>query len=222
MTDCSQSWRRAWLALVAALACTSWGGGAGKATFEDYRDGDIVLQHIKVPLGEVIKSATESPYSHCGLVVHRKGKPFVLEAIGPVRYISLRRWLAQGHRGRVTVVRVTDLEPGQAAKAIQVAEGFLGKPYDIQYQVDDARIYCSELVYKAFERGCGIAVGELDRLGDLKWGPHEAFIRNITGGELPLNRRMITPVALVKSPRTVVVHSTFPARSKKPAGKGKH
>ena len=221
MADYRRPWQCTWLALVMVLVGTSWGGGAERAVFADYRDGDIVLQHIKVPLGEVIKSITESPYSHCGLVVHRDGKPFVLEAIGPVRYIPLQKWLAQGHRGRVIVVRVTDLTPGQAAKAIEVAEGFLGKPYDIQYQPDDARIYCSELVFKAFKRGCGIALGKLDRLGDLKWRPHEAFIRNITGGELPLARRMITAVALVKSPRTVTLHSTFPTRSKKPIGKRK-
>jgi hypothetical protein len=204
--------RRHLLRILAAcaLACLVVGAADTKPPFRDYRDGDIVLQHIRQPFCEVISAVTQSPYSHCGLVVHRSGKPYVLEAVGPVQYTPLDKWLAFGDQGRVTVIRVKDLDAKQIQQAIRVAKTFLGKPYDIQYEPDDAKIYCSELVYKAFLRGCKVKLGTIQRLGDLNWRPYETLIRKIAGGKLPLDRRMITPVALVRSPRTAIVHSTFP------------
>src|SRR5437016_3625925 len=65
----------------------------------DLRDGDIVFQHWGGELGAVICDVSESDLSHCGLVVHRKGEPHVLEAVGPVRYISFKKWLKQGEHG---------------------------------------------------------------------------------------------------------------------------
>ena len=41
----------------------------------------------------------------------------------------------------------------------------------------------------------GVALGEVERLGDLNWQPHEAFIRSIEG-YVPKDREMITPQSL--------------------------
>jgi hypothetical protein len=187
---------------------------SAKRIFDDYREGDIVLQHIKAPLCQLIASVTHSPYSHCGLVVYREGKTYVLEAADTVQYTPLKEWLAFGDQQRVTVVRVKDLDKEQIQKAVRAAKTFVGKPYDMQYKPDDAKIYCSELVYKAFERGCKTQVGTIQKLGQLDWKPHEAAIRQLAGGELPLERPMITPDALVRSPRTVTVYSTFPEKKR--------
>ncbi len=201
-----------WVALVAlicllSVACANDGVAP---PFSDYRDGDIVLQHVKAPLCEMIADITQSPYSHCGLIVHRGTEVYVLEAVETVSYTPLGQWLATGDRGRVTVVRVRNLTAAQIAQAIQAAQVFLGRPYDTQYQPDNRRIYCSELAYKAFRNGCGIEVGAVQRLGDLKWQPYEKTIRQLADGELPLDRRMVTPAALVDSPLTTVVYSNFP------------
>jgi len=47
----------------------------------------------------------------------------------------------------------------------------------------------------------------MERLGDLNWKPFEAFIRSMEDGELPLDRQMITPVGLTRSP---LVRRVFP------------
>jgi hypothetical protein len=73
------------------------------------------------------------------------------------------------------------------------AERFLGKPYDIHYEFDDAKIYCSELIFKGFKAATGEDLGRVRKLGDLKWQPYEAVIRQIENGGLPLERPMITP-----------------------------
>ncbi len=65
--------------------------------------------------------------------------------------------------------------------------------------MDDAKIYCSELIYKAFKKAGGGALGITRLLGDLNWKPHEQTIRAITGGQVPLSREMITPKDLAEA-----------------------
>lgn len=85
-------------------------------------------------------------------------------------------------------------------------------PYDIQYDMDDEKIYCSELIYKAAINGADLELGNLVQLGDLNWQPHEAFIRYITGGDLPLEREMITPEDIVRSDKVDTIYSSFPPK----------
>ena len=44
-------------------------------------------------------------------------------------------------------------------------EKFKGKKYDIKFEWDDNKIYCSELIWKVYQRSTGI---ELCKLGKLK------------------------------------------------------
>ena len=82
----------------------------------------------------------------------------------------------------------------------------LGKPYDIRYRLDDEKIYCSELIYKAYLATTGEPVGKLVALGDLDWGPHERFIEQIEGGPVPLDRQMITPRDLAAAQQLALIH----------------
>lgn len=182
----------------------------------DFQEGDILLQHIPSYLCSVIADVTNSQYSHCGIVVFKRGSPYVLEAIGPVRYTSIKQWINRGFQGRFTQLRPKNLSSQQIKIVIQEAEKFLGRPYDIQYQLDEEKIYCSELVYKAFLRGCNIEIGEIEKLGSLNWEPHEDFIRYITGGEIPLERKMVTPESLIKNTQLEFIYSTFPPRVDEP------
>lgn len=212
--------------LSALILCLSMTTGASAKKFDkepdvdpshyDFRSGDILFQHLPGKLGSVICEVTDSPLSHCGMVVERKGELQVIEAIGPVRYISLKKWLNQGDRGRFTQMRLKEVSQEQIAKAVTEAESMLGRPYDIQYELDDQKIYCSELVYKAYLRGAEIEVGDKEELGNLRWRGQEEFIRAITGGDLPLGRVMVTPASVARNSRLKLMYSTFPARKEEP------
>jgi hypothetical protein len=205
---------------IAFLLLVSLTLSAGGRTFRiqhsfdqrEFKTGDILLQHIPSHLTSVIKDATNSQYSHCGMVVYLHNKIYVLEAIGPVKYTPLNRWLKQG-RDNYTQIRPLNMDRRKIARVIQEAEKMLGKPYDIQYDLDEEKIYCSELLYKAFLRGAGMKIGKIEKLGDLNWKPHEKFIRYLCKGELPLDREMVTPESLVHDKKFELVRSTFPKRS---------
>jgi len=58
------------------------------------------------------------------------------------------------------------LTPAAMARMKKAGRRFLGKPYDLTFEWDDRRIYCSELVWKVYKEGLGIEVGQLAKLQD--------------------------------------------------------
>jgi len=156
--------------------------------------GDVIFQSFPHnPLTDLIESATESTYSHCGLVVVRPGGAVVLEAIGPVTETPLEQWIARGRDGAFAVYRLRHEYAGRVGEIIQAANRFRGRPYDSRYRFDDEKIYCSELVFKAFQKVTGEELGVVRKLAEFNWKPNEAAIRRLEGGGLPLERKMISP-----------------------------
>ena len=87
-------------------------------------------------------------------------------------------------------------------------EKYLGRPYDYRYQLDDESIYCSELIYKSFRDATdGQQLGELRKFGEMNWRPYETLIRQIEGGDVPINREMITPRDLARAKQLEPVFS---------------
>lgn len=172
--------------------------------------GDVVLQSL--PSGrlvDAIEGITNSRYSHCGVVDRIDGRWVVVEALGSVRATPLHAWMLRGHGAGVTVCRYP-FAPGEAERVLAAVHAFDGRPYDVRYELDDAKIYCSELVAKGFRNGIGVQVGGLERLGDLNWQPYEATIMHYEQGPVPLDRQMVTPVSLTRDARLAQVFDSFP------------
>ena len=73
------------------------------------------------------------------------------------------------------------------------------------YALDDGAIHSSELIRKAWNRAGGTPLGALTTLGKLNWRPHEAVIRRIENGGLPLHRQMIPPLEVTCDPRVTEI-----------------
>jgi len=186
-------------ALFVALALVFAACGTRPSVVAAYQpaEGDVVFQSLPHnPLIDAIEGATTSPFSHCGILHRAGGGWVVIEAIGPVRETPLAAWIAQGRGKRYTAFRLDARYRGKIPAFIRAAQSYAGRPYDIHYDLDDAAIYCSELIYKAFQRATGERLGKLQKLGELQWQPHAAVIRQIEGGNVPGERLMITPRSL--------------------------
>jgi hypothetical protein len=150
--------RRLPLAFALALAA------CGPPAAAELRDGDIVFHGSRSAQSEAIQRATDSPHSHMGVVFHRDGAPWVLEAVDTVRDTPLAEWIARGEGGRYAVRRLRDaaevLTAEKVAALRRAAEAHLGRPYDLWFEWSDERIYCSELVWKAYRDALGIELGE--------------------------------------------------------------
>ncbi len=97
-------------------------------------------------------------------------------------------------------------EPLRAA-AVERAKEFLGRPYDARFGWGDDRIYCSELVVKAYQRGAGVTYGRMERVGDLRLAGLERAIAQRWGTrpEALSDLTLVTPASLAEDPRLAAV-----------------
>jgi uncharacterized protein YycO len=187
---------------LALLVSLLWMASAFSA--EPLRDGDIIFHASRSSQSLAIQRATHSPYSHMGLIVHRDGKPHVLEAVATVRYTPLDRWVARGNGGHYVVKRlVGGLTREQARKLLSTADRFTGRPYDLYFEWSDDRIYCSELVWKAYREALGVELGARQNLGsfDLSDPAVTTKMRERYGSKVPLDEPVISPGAMFDSAR---------------------
>ncbi len=168
--------------------------------------GDVAFQSLPggFDLVEAIEGITGSPFSHCGVVQRIDGEWVVIEAIGEVRRTPLRAWIARGRGNHVAVYRLREPYRSHIPAMIEGMERLLGRPYDFRYRLEDAHIYCSELVYRGYQMATdGKPLGVLRKLGDMNWEPYRAVIQKYEEcgpDELPLDRLMITPKDLAEAP----------------------
>src|SRR2546427_508411 len=187
---------------ILALACACVAAANPR---ERPRPGDIVFQTSESPQSRAIQAATHSPYSHMGLVLYRDGRPYVLEAVAQVRLTPLTEWVRKGRDGRYVVKRLKD--SGYLSGQVNVerlqraALSFRGRPYDPYFEWSDERIYCSELVWKAYRRGLGLRIGEPVALStfDLSSDVVQQKLRERFGDRVPLQEPVISPAAIFNS-----------------------
>jgi hypothetical protein len=84
---------------------------------------------------------------------------------------------------------------------------FAGRPYDLTFEWSDDRIYCSELVWKVYDRGLGIDIGALQTLRNFNLADPavRAKMRERYGDNVPLSEPVISPVAMFRSSLLVTV-----------------
>lgn len=198
----SQRWVAA-VCLVLFLGTAGWLAWPDAARWNyEPQSGDILFQSLpRMPLVNAIEGATDSPWSHCGIVARENGRWMVYEAYRVVECTPLDEWLDRSRGRRFAVYRLKPEYRRHIPAMISHARSMLGRPYDARYRLDDERIYCSELVWKAYRQACGDELGHTVALGSLHWEPYRETIEHYEGGPPPLDRQMITPRGLSEAPQ---------------------
>jgi hypothetical protein len=181
----------------------------------DYRprNGDIIFQTSRSAQSLAIQRATHSRYSHVGIVYLEGDRPFVYEAVQPVGSRSFDDWVGSGEGGHFVVKRLRDadrlLTPSNLDKMKAEGERFRGKDYDPTFEWSDDRLYCSELVWKIYQRALGVELGRPQRLGDLDLSDPmvKVKIQERWGDTPPTEEMVISPGAMYGSPLLVTVYT---------------
>lgn len=197
--------RYGWLVLV-----TFWLLNAALGA-ESLQEGDLIFHNSQSRQSKAIRQVTGSDLTHVGILVRARGQLMVAEASGAVQITAVSDFIARGQGGKYSVMRLQGgLTPQQLKKMREVGLTFLGLPYDRLFLWDDESIYCSELVWKIYQRGAGIRLGEPQTFGSLDLSSSEAqtLIRERLGRRpIPSQEPIVTPVALARCNQLRVVLS---------------
>lgn len=167
------------------------------AAGEALREGDIVFSSSDRGQGEAIIAATGSPYTHCGVVFEKNGKLMVLEAVQPVGVVSLEDFRSRSKPGTFLARRLkTPVTPEKYRLAREWAEAQIGKNYDVRFLWDDGKLYCSELVWKVYDKA-GVKLCDPRRFRDydLEKPSVKKIIQERFGSldNIPLEEKVVAP-----------------------------
>ena len=126
----------------------------------DVREGDVIFQTSQSSQSPLIQIGTRSHITHCGIIVMRDGKPYVLETLKTLVLTPLDKFIARGKEGKYWLKR-SDKENIKIDYA-----HYLGKPYDLAFSFDNDIYYCSELVYDIYKNQLGIELCKPKQVGD--------------------------------------------------------
>ena len=133
---------------------------AETGTVSEVREGDVIFQTSKSQQSPLIQIGTRSKITHCGIIVMRGGKPYVLETLKTLVLTPLDKFIARGEDGKYWIKRSK-----KENIKIKYAK-YLGKPYDLAFKFDNGRFYCSELVYDIYQKQLGIQLAEPRQVKD--------------------------------------------------------
>jgi len=76
-----------------------------------------------------------------------------------------------------------------------------GKRYDLTFEWSDEKIFCSELIWKIYQRAAGIEIGKLEKLGDFDLTSEvvKTKMKERYGDKIPMNETVISPAAIFES-----------------------
>ncbi len=181
--------------------------------YNNIKNGDLIFQISLSEQSKAIQIATQSKYSHCGIIYKEDNNYFVFEAIQPVTITPLNKWIKRGKDKHYVIKRLKDadeiLTTETLKKMKQEGEKFKGKDYDLTFEWNDTRIYCSELIWKIYQRATNIELGQLQKLSDFDLS-HEIVQKKMKeryGNTIPMNEKVISPAAIFNSELLITVQS---------------
>jgi hypothetical protein len=184
-----------------------------QASKASLRNGDIIFHASKSDQSKAIQLATGSEYSHCGIVYIEAGKTYVVEAVQPVKRTPFDEFVKRGEGGEYVVKRLRNAEAILTDQVLQQmkSEGqkMIGKNYDSHFNWSEDQIYCSELVWKIYQRATGIELGELKKMKDFDFSNRivKEILHKRYKDEIPWEEPVISPADIFESKELVVVGS---------------
>ena len=172
---------------------------------DEIQNGDIIFQTSLSQQSKAIQLATKSKFSHCGIIYKKENKWMVFEAVQPVKLTLLETWINSGEEQKYVIKRLKNakglLNESILKKMKLEGEKMMGKNYDTTFEWSDNRIYCSELIWKIYDRALGIQLGKLEKLGDLDLS-HDIVKKILTkryGKNIPKDEIVISPGSIFNS-----------------------
>jgi uncharacterized protein YycO len=188
-----------------ALSACNWQNKQETNNKSNIQNGDIIFQTSQSSQSKAIQLASNSKYSHCGIIFIENNQTYVFEAVQPVKKTRLEEWIARGEHSHYVVKRLKNADKLLTNEVLYKMkdEGakHAGKNYDLAFGWSDDKIYCSELVWKIYKRALGIELGKTQKLKEFNL--NNAIVRKKLEerykGNIPYEETVISPSAIFES-----------------------
>jgi hypothetical protein len=167
-----------------------------------FQDGDLIFQHSASAQSTAVQQATNSYYSHCGIIFYLEEKAYVFEAIEPVGVRLLETWVESGEDQKYAVYRLKNqpLTDVQLHSMKTYLKAQLDKHYDIDFNWSDKEMYCSELVFKTY-KCIGVELCKPKALRDFNLESPQVrkIMQQHYGTAIPYDEPMVSPGQIAES-----------------------
>lgn len=175
------------------------------------KEGDIIFHESNGEQSYAIKLSTRSRYTHAGIIFKYNNQYKVLEAVQPVKITDLNSFIKRGVNNHFVIKRLknsdTVLTTGTVVQMKTIGKSYIGKNYDLYFEWNDDRIYCTELIWKIYHKATGIEVGNMQRLKDFDLS--HPYVKNLMkkryGNNIPYDELVISPQAMFDAENLIIV-----------------
>ena len=137
----------------------------------------------------------------------------MFEANKYVTKTPIEKWISKGKEKHYVIKRLKNADQLLSNQMLQKMkqEGlkYYGKRYDGKFEWSDNKIYCSELVWKIYQRTTGLEIGKLEKLSDFNLSHKSVkdIIKNRYQNKIPINETVISPASIFNSELLMTVKS---------------
>jgi uncharacterized protein YycO len=174
------------------------------------QEGDIIFHQSQSSQSLALREITQSVWTHTGVIIRNQNKWFVVEAARGVEVTPLEKFIDRGVGKKYIIKRlrpelINQSQSQSVSNKLKTALlAYAGLKYDFWFEWSDSTIYCSELVWKAYDDAFGIQLTTPERFRDFSLnGPYaqrliqERYIAQ--GRQLNLDEPVVSPIALLES-----------------------
>lgn len=177
--------------------------------------GDVIFQTSESTQCEAIRIATNSKFSHCGIIFIEDNKTYVYEAVQPVKKTLLSDWIKHGKESKYVVKRLKNhnskLSKEKLSKMIIDAKKHINKDYDLYFEWSDDKMYCSELVWKIYKNAADIELCDLKKLKEfnLNHPKVQEIMKQRYGNNIPYDEEVVAPSQLYESSLLITIFDNY-------------
>lgn len=125
---------------------------------QEFKEGDIIFQTSQSKQSPLIAYATMSNKTHCGIIVEKDSKIYVLETLGTIKLTPIQTFIDRGLFKKYWIKRYTN------EKLKVEYKKYLGIKYDLAFKFNNDKYYCSELVYSIYKNDFNIELCKTKQL----------------------------------------------------------
>jgi uncharacterized protein YycO len=157
------------------------------------QEGDIVFIESQSSQSPYIKVGTMSKWTHCGIVVNTPEGMKVLEASKTVRLTPFAQFIGAAKNENWCIRR-----PKQKISVPINYQKYLGQPYDLEFKLDNGKMYCSELVWIIYKEH-GIELCKPRKVSSFAMTRLPKVKRLMDKRNIRMNQEAVAPIDIYKA-----------------------